>query len=488
MFSERFLCSGEPKGIITSFCSPDLLKKSFLAYYFLICLFMSSFFHKWILSILVWVFLISGIVYAANTITSLSWGATNGISQWDMIAPSWYQEVNNTALMAKNTIPVITGSLQTLSGNLSTLSGSVSTLSGRLSNTNFSQWSNYPNNTTPTGIYYPIGNVGIWAMPTDMTTKLTIAWNTDIQWSIKLWNNSNLCTSTLEWSIRYNTTTKVFEWCDGASWKWLKDIWCTLINGTCVSNYSSDIAYQSGSMFTYSGMTISVSSIPWVGKVNWQSAPTGVDWSLCQREDIVIFSWSDIQVWSACNVGTDISGTWYINYSYYHYQWWRNDPIKHSCTNTAWACSVIMWVFTWVLNNFLSTGTWIFYAGWTGSNYDWYRNEAWLWTNVTRWAVNNQWPCPNWYKIPSANDFNKAINITGRSLSNIVNRLYFPRQWRSYYTTWNWDNQSAWWYWSSTPSFYGAGALQILWDATNSVSFSTGEPLASWFPIRCIKN
>jgi|GEM_PF-1685983 len=53
---------------------------------------MSSFSYKGILSILVSVFLVSGILYASSTIISVQ---TQSIAQGDVIANGWFQEVND---------------------------------------------------------------------------------------------------------------------------------------------------------------------------------------------------------------------------------------------------------------------------------------------------------------------------------------------------------------------------------------------------------
>jgi hypothetical protein len=111
------------------------------------------------------VFLLSSIVYAANTIISVQ---PQSIWNGDTIAVWWYQDVNDSVFSQRNTIATITGTLNTLSWQVSSMSWQ---LNGSVS----SQWSNYPNNTVPTGIYYPIGNVGIWVMPTDVNTKLKVS-------------------------------------------------------------------------------------------------------------------------------------------------------------------------------------------------------------------------------------------------------------------------------------------------------------------------
>ncbi len=126
------------------------------------------------------VFLFSGIVYAANTIISVQ---PQSIANGDTIAVWWYQDINDTTLVSKNTLPVLTGVINTLSGRVSTLESS---LWWNISN----QWSNYPNNTLPTGIYYPIGNVGIWTLP-ETSVKLKIDWvtvtNSNIEFTNSAW-------------------------------------------------------------------------------------------------------------------------------------------------------------------------------------------------------------------------------------------------------------------------------------------------------------
>jgi len=213
-----------------------------LAYYFLICLFMSSFFHKWILSILVSVFLLSSIVYAANTIIYVQ---PQSIWNGDTIAVWWYQDVNDSVFSQRNTIATITGTLNTLSWQVSSMSWQ---LNGSVS----SQWSNYPNNTTPTGIYYPIGNVGIWVMPIfwyklvvngDIATKIS----TNESTAITIWNSTrNWNLYNLSWTDSSSPNAFLIEncplpwWCtraltitkDNNIWIWITTPWAKLdING-----------------------------------------------------------------------------------------------------------------------------------------------------------------------------------------------------------------------------------------------------------------
>jgi len=69
---------------------------------------MSSFSYKGILSILVSVFLVSGIIYASSTIISVQ---TQSIAQGDVIANGWFQEVNDSIVSIRNTLTSNTGNL-----------------------------------------------------------------------------------------------------------------------------------------------------------------------------------------------------------------------------------------------------------------------------------------------------------------------------------------------------------------------------------------
>ena len=133
---------------------------------------MSSFSYKGILSILVSVFLVSGIMYASSTIISVQ---TQSIAQGDVIANGWFQEVNDSVLSQRTGINTLSWQIQTLSWQIN---GSIG-----------SQWSNYPNNTSPTGIYYPVGNVGIGTLP-ENTVKLKISGNTITNGSIEFRNSA----------------------------------------------------------------------------------------------------------------------------------------------------------------------------------------------------------------------------------------------------------------------------------------------------------
>lgn len=200
---------------------------------------MSSFFHKGILSILVSILIVSGVLYASPPappdwkpawwLFSVYFKNIIGGNLWTGTCPPWQVIVWFNTWTSWNLygVPIcqtvawnttaLSWAIQTLSWSLSSLSWTVDTLSWRISSLLPTQWSNYPNNTSPTGIYYPVGNVGIGVMPW-INTSLKI--NGDIQ----IWNNDNPCSSIVEWSIRYNSIAKVFEWCNSISWLSLKEM------------------------------------------------------------------------------------------------------------------------------------------------------------------------------------------------------------------------------------------------------------------------
>ncbi len=143
--------------------------------------------------------------------------------------------------------------------------------------------------------------------------------------------------------------------------------------------YNPLVAYTTGQQFGQSGAVVTVSATG-LGSANTKAL------SGCDTNDIVVWSGSMIQVWSACNIGaTTASATLSATSSGAFYQWGRNDDVT--------AGTFIAWVTGHVNasefnNNTLSTGNNLFYAG-DATNGEWYFPDIGV-TPTNRWVLNNQ--------------------------------------------------------------------------------------------------
>jgi hypothetical protein len=158
-----------------------------------------------------------------------------------------------------------------------------------------------------------------------------------------------------------------------------------------------------------------------------------------------------------------------------YYQWWRNN--------------------TWFTN-----GYWT-YTDWQAEN-----NNAWWWwsTTLTSWTwadqtlVNKslmQWPCPDWWHIPTIYEWKLAINeITKSSFVywssdvSLRNTLRLPASAYRYPANWSYDEQfKQWTYWSSTPDWHYASLLNIRFYDDTLLPWNN-QVRATWDSIRCLKN
>jgi len=143
---------------------------------------MSSFSYKGILSILVSVFLVSGILYASSTIISVQ---TQSIAQGDVIANGWFQEVNDSIVSIRNTLTSNTGNLWWKSWN---------------------------------DIYYTGGNVGIGTRNPNSILDITKDWHRYIKlswqswWSAFVWWNDDSASASLYWWSWWYSSISLSNW------------------------------------------------------------------------------------------------------------------------------------------------------------------------------------------------------------------------------------------------------------------------------------
>lgn len=186
-----------------------------------------------------------------------------------------------------------------------------------------------------TPIFANWGNVWIKKTPTNPAYALTISGNTDVGWSVKHSNDTRACNASTEWSIRYNTTTNVFEWCDGTNW-----------GPMC--NLTPD---------PYSWKVDSSWSACSVRCGGWTQAKNVT----CQRYDWVVVAdsfcrWVKPLTSQACNTSVCVAENWVC---------WSSHETAVSVAPTTGLCSV------WTATAVTGSGTWI-----------WKCNGNWWWTDA----------------------------------------------------------------------------------------------------------
>jgi len=143
---------------------------------------MSSFSYKGILSILVSVFLVSGIMYASSTIISVQ---TQSIAQGDVIANGWFQEVNDSIVSIRNTLTSNTGNLWWKSWNdIYYTGGNVGIGTGSPNSPLYVSWWNF--NTGSVDIV--LENRAAWWHTWALESIAQYPWF--ISWSLAIWDRT----------------------------------------------------------------------------------------------------------------------------------------------------------------------------------------------------------------------------------------------------------------------------------------------------------
>lgn len=126
-----------------------------------------------------------------------------------------------------------------------------------------------------------------------------------------------------------------------------------------------------------------------------------------------------------------------------YYQWWNNYGFPFTWpTSTSSTLVDTSWYGPW---NYYSSSTFITVGSRTP--YDWSspQNDN-LWWDVTDTNIARQWPCANWYHIPSWNELKNLINIYKTSLwldwSGVGTYLKIPLMWQidsEWNLRWRWS-------------------------------------------------
>ncbi len=210
-------------------------------------------------------------------------------------------------------------------------------------------------------------------------------------------------------------------------------------------------------------------------------------WISCEH-DIAVCTWNwTWYIISSCNIwatSTDVNNT---DSYWMYFQWWRNDWFHYDLWDFPPKTAVlypestfISWWIDLSLNTTYS-GTYI-YASST-YQYNWL-SKNWE-SSDPSWG---QWPCPNWYHIPTKDEWVWIFNVWWwwSNWDNISNALKIPYAWirsRNHGAlATDWYNAQ---YWSSTPSFNSALCIIFRSDYVN---LDGNSYRAQWHPIRCFKD
>ena len=241
-------------------------------------------------------------------------------------------------------------------------------------------------------------------------------------------------------------------------------------------------------------------------KKSWELVEAWSRYPWCDTNDIIMCNWvKSGLVLASCNIWSEYS--WLDQKSYWDYfQWWRN--IWFSNTK-----NIIE--INWDTNsrspiNFSDRdiNTNLIWSPTLNSNrYDWsISQEDDAWWDITNTHISRQWPCMNWYHVPSNTEWSSLLwlwynnslwlnwwtnNLNSYSNSwvlpdKLLNLLKIPLAW---YRAWNdWlvhDKNLVGKYWSSSRSWTNAYFLDI-----NTWLVSSKDNTYRWnaFNVRCFKN
>jgi len=290
-------------------------------------------------------------------------------------------------------------------------------------------------------------------------------------------------------------------------------------------------------------------SIAWVAFVNVVNAKSdyiyekevdGVNTiTICDSADSsACITMMDRNLWATTNDITSDKSYWY------HFQWWNNHGFKPWKVNTQNHVVFPNWETMWISQiDCSSYGPWnpldsdVFIKWeedyfnsefdyceehnynlwwWSGDYYEtnrWYDTETYLVDNV----IERQWPCPEWYHIPSNWEWHALLDFWTKNywhwlslhdsqLLKQINPYYVGsweaaaavlqfredfkiplagyRDWYKWYVGWMWHDAD---FWSSSPYIY-YDHVHSFHIGPNSIAAGSTAPYANAYSIRCFKN
>lgn len=246
----------------------------------------------------------------------------------------------------------------------------------------------------------------------------------------------------------------------------------------------------------------------------------------------------DRNLWATTNDITSDKSYWY------HFQWWNNHGFKPWKVNTQNHVEFPNWESMWTSQiDCSSYGPWnpldsdafikweVDYFNsefdycdehndnlwWWGDDYyennRWYDDEIYLVNNVK----GRQWPCPEWYHVPSnwewhtllefwtknywnwlnlhdaqlVRQINSNYNGSGEAAAAVLQfredfKVPFAgyRDWYKWYIGWLWQDANFW----SSSAYIGYNVVHSFHIGPNSMAAGSTAPYANAYSIRCFKN
>ena len=234
----------------------------------------------------------------------------------------------------------------------------------------------------------------------------------------------------------------------------------------------------------------------------WDNCEDLIIWITYSWNDIIVSDWVEKIVIADKNLGatkvadeticqTEWAVTCTSEYLWNYYQWGRND------TNFTW-----IWTNDWQTRN---DNSW----GWLNDTID-FTDTSTIWD----WKLR-QWPCPNWYHVPSTKEWKDLVDIWFASKKQVCNSretftcswiweanflnfekdlkitLSGARNWKLWAINWIWNFAS---FWSSSPRldktyhFWFLGNLIFPQHYEHNAHDPNWYPRVNWYAIRCFKN
>jgi hypothetical protein len=251
--------------------------------------------------------------------------------------------------------------------------------------------------------------------------------------------------------------------------------------------------------------------------ITWNKVWTLMDKNIGATE---VYDWTPTSYWSISNYNSPCSQLWYF------YQFWNYHPFDCSTVLSNFSSIPITdwdWTSVYSRNDNILNSSSLIRASYP-SDYLTFMSDAWGW--VTNTATSRQNMCPDWFSLPSYNDYRVFVeNVVGCTFNynddciiaydiNNGNDWQHYMQELSYFLKapvlwwYNWYGWSFWFYFQSSNLYLFNGAYAfppIIWlDQKSSTQFRFGffsdliwhSPrfaMSSWGnfplqPVRCFRN
>ena len=220
------------------------------------------------------------------------------------------------------------------------------------------------------------------------------------------------------------------------------------------------------------------------------------------------------ETWVWADASTDSYG--------YYYQWWNNFPFHFDTNLNDINSTKVDTLWFWPGKRFY----WNKFIRWNDEDGDWsdeWNNNLWWWAwdnqgnNYWEDGINRQWPCPEWYYIPSAKEWHELLEVflanndveaisnnwktypdfvgdewwatyepDEQIIASFLETFNIPYAWR---IRWDWTVDRVWsgiHIWTSTPKDEKSLQIEFRDDRINLWWWKTIRVIA--MPVRCFKS